>query len=99
MKPTVDNLWAIWNNGKASALAALLRGDTSVKEREAILYSAWSETIGRMMDLIPPENDWESLSMEERLDVFKEKTFSLKNFQNSIYDPQFELSGRSNCGM
>jgi hypothetical protein len=88
---SVDDLWAIWNGGKASAIVAFLKGGTSVKEREEILYSAWSEAVGRMMKLIPGKDDWPSLSMEERLDVMKEKTFSFQNFKNSIYDPQFEL--------
>ena len=91
MKPLADDLRAIWNAGRASALTALLRGGTSANERENILYSAWSETIGQMMDLIPPENDWRTLSMEKQLEVMKGKTFSLQKFQDSIYDPQFGL--------
>ena len=75
MKPSADDLWTIWNGGRARALFALLRGGTSAKEREEILYLAWSEAIGRMMTVTTGKGGWEDLTREERMDVSKRNVF------------------------
>jgi hypothetical protein len=92
VKPSADDLWTIWNGGRARALFALLRGGTSAKEREEILYLAWSEAIGRMMIVTSGEGGWENLTKEQRIDFPKSNVFSFRNFLNSIFDAQFGLT-------
>lgn len=92
MKPSADELWTIWNGGRATALFGLLRGGTSVTEREEILYLAWSEAVGRMMTVTSGAREWKNLTKEQKIDFSKRNVFSFRNFQNSIFDAQFGLT-------
>ena len=92
MNPTANDLWMIWNRGRANALVALLKGDTSVKEREGILFVAWSEAVGAMLAVMPGKDDWNDFTKGEKIGALAEKTFSFQNFEKSIFDLHFELS-------
>ena len=93
MNFTAQDLWKIWADGAKEALTQmLLRPDGMTNIQQDIIFPAWDLTICQLNKLIPGPCEWSTLSQEEKIRIYEDKTFSFKNFEAMALGPQFELT-------
>ena len=80
-----NKLKCIWKKGIGEAIKATIERKKT-ESMEDILFKTWSNTVQELYGLFDVAEDWKSISKEEKLEAFNNRTFSLEKFQDEVLE-------------